>query len=159
MSLNIGPITHNGAQALYAAAGSGGGGGGSVSTFVTASISSLSVSSLNGQAQFVSSYQGISLPAATSTLVGIVPLGNFSYQLTSSGPGDSWVNAGLGSQAKVGAAWFGALGTDAKGGATNPSPLEPYIEASQTSGLLQMGVSNPTTSTINLLIGTVGSIS
>lgn len=138
---------------------SGGGGGGSVvSTFATASIGALTVTTLNGQSQFVSSYQGISLPSAVSTLIGIVPLGNFSYQIVSSGPGDSYINGGVGSQAKAGAPWFGSLGQDIKGGATNLSPLVPYIQPTQTSGPLQIGVANPTTSTLSMMITTVGSL-
>jgi hypothetical protein len=136
----------------------GAGGGAAVSTFATASISTLSVSSINGQSAFVSSVQGVSLPATTSTLLCQVPLGNFSYQIASSGPGDSWMNSGIGGQVKVGPAWFGNLGADIKAGATNASPLEPYIEATQTSGLLSVGVANPTSSTISLLLATFGAL-
>jgi hypothetical protein len=136
-----------------------GGGGGSVSTFATASISSLSVSSINGEAQWFSSFtSGLSIPAQTSTAVLQIPgNGAFNYNIQSLSTAQAWVNAGMGTQAFVNPAYFGALGADIPSGAATPSPLVPYLSTPLTSGPIWLGVSNPTAGAITLAGASVAS--
>ena len=122
----------------------------------------LSFQDLNGALNGVSSINGsvyppagtnslwssftVNLPANSSTLLCEMPIGQFGYNLATSGGGAGCVNTGIGAQDKIGAPWVGVIGADAStstaGGA---SPYVPFMSTNATTaGLISLGIANPT---------------